>query len=90
MGRGRKGSGVTRFTIMKAGVHYVLKTCPRCGDEWYARRKQNRCTLCGAGLVMRTPQNADMNWDELKPDISTREHRKFLRAAQIVISNAER
>ena len=54
-----------RLTIKKHGIKYVLKTCPACGDEWYALRKANRCSLCGGGLVRRTPQNIDLNWDEL-------------------------
>lgn len=28
---------------------------PNCGDEWYAKRKQNRCSLCGTGIVRVTP-----------------------------------
>lgn len=56
---------ILRLVIKRKGVEYVLKTCPSCGDEWYAKRKQNRCTLCGGGLVRRTPENIDKNWDEL-------------------------
>jgi len=55
-----------KLTITKLGVQYVLKTCPSCGDEWYAKRKQNRCTLCGDGLVIRTKENKHLNWDKLE------------------------
>jgi len=55
-----------RLTIYRKGVEFVLKTCPQCGDEWYARRKANRCTLCGAGLVRITHQNVNLNFDELR------------------------
>ena len=70
-----------RLVIKRKGVEYVLKTCPACSDEWYAKRKQNRCTLCGSGLVMRTKENIDRNWDELKPDISNAALATFLKEA---------
>lgn len=54
-----------KLTVRRGGTERVLKTCPECADEFYAKRKQNRCTLCGAGLVRRTLQNMDKNWDEL-------------------------
>lgn len=66
-----------KLSIVRKGIEYVLKTCPACGDEWYAKRKQNKCTLCGYGLVMRTKQNINLNWDELKPDISRKAIRDF-------------
>lgn len=65
-----------KLTITRRGVAYVLKTCPGCGDEWYAKRKQNRCTLCGTGLVMRTPQNVKLNWDGLRPGMFMQEIRR--------------
>ena len=56
-----------KLSIQKEGIQYVLKICPGCGDEWYAKRKQNRCTLCGTGLIKRTRENINKNWDEIAP-----------------------
>ena len=58
-------TNVTRLSVTRKGVRYVLKTCSSCGDEWYAKPKANRCSLCGSGLVTRTKENIDKNWDEL-------------------------
>lgn len=66
-----------KLEIIRKGVRFVLKTCPGCGDEWYAKRKQNRCTLCGTGLVIRTRENIRLNWDELKPAASRAALLKF-------------
>lgn len=71
----------TRLSIMRDGIEYVLKCCTGCGDEWYARRKQNKCSLCGSGLAMRTPENEALNWDEINPEQSSRELRKFIKKA---------
>ncbi len=73
-----------KIEIIRNGENFVLKTCPGCGDEWYAKRKQNRCTLCGTGLVMRNKENKDMNWDELRPDVSLSEHLKFMRTSGLI------
>ena len=73
-----------KLTITKKGVQYVLKTCPGCGDEWYAKRKQNKCTLCGTGLVMRTKENQNLNWDEVAPEVSKREFRKMQEKAGLI------
>lgn len=62
------GTRKVDFTITRKGVVYVLKTCSGCGDEWYAKPKQNRCSLCGSGLVTRTPENINKEWDQLKPE----------------------
>lgn len=69
-----------RLSITRKGTQYVLKTCAGCGDEWYAKRKQNRCTLCSSGLVIRTRQNIHLNWDELNP-AATRRAEAPVRAA---------
>lgn len=76
-----------KLEITRKSEKFVLKACPGCGDEWYAKRKQNRCTLCGCGLVMRTPSNIHLNWDQLKPEISRRELRKFNQMAGFSLLN---
>ena len=70
-----------KLTIIRKGEEFVLKMCPGCGDEWYAKHKQNRCTLCGTGLVMRTKENMDVAWDKLKPEVSRSKHHEFLAVA---------
>lgn len=48
-----------RYEIIRKGEKFVLKRCKECGDEWYAKRKQNRCALCGGGLLVLNKDNYD-------------------------------
>lgn len=74
-----------RLKILKNGYTFVLKTCYGCGDEWYAKPKQNRCTLCGSGLITRTIDNINLEWDKLSPEKTNKALREFLEKAGIAL-----
>jgi hypothetical protein len=72
-----------KLKIQRNGETFVLKTCYGCGDEWYAKPKQNRCTLCGSGLVTRTVDNINLDWYQLAPEKTRRALMIFLEKAGI-------
>lgn len=72
-----------KLKIQRNGETFVLKTCYGCGDEWYAKPKQNRCTLCGSGLVTRTKDNIGLAWDKLAPEKTNKVLKDFLSRAGI-------
>lgn len=72
------------LTITKKGKKYLLKTCPLCGDEWYAEPERIRCALCGGHLVTRTPKNMNLEWDEIAPERTRRAIRKFARKLRLL------